>query len=263
LVNGLFFIFDLLRKSKISFWLDSGTLLGIYREKAIIKWDSDIDIGIWDSDIEKLLSLSKSIKQLGYKFRKRSFKGKIYGFTFDSKKNSLDLPIHVHVYFNKNNFAWSPQTVIYDPKFDVIPDWIEQNPSIWRDFFSACKMNALKIRDKQKTRILEKVFIMLTSYPIWGLFILSKSNLDRYIWANYWPYKYFHKTYTWKVPAEYFENIKDIKIGNTMVPIPEKSDEYLQARYGDWRQPDRNWIYWRDDGCIIAESSEKLLPEIF
>lgn len=34
-----------LNKTKISYWLDGGTLVGYYRDKKLLKWDDDIDIG--------------------------------------------------------------------------------------------------------------------------------------------------------------------------------------------------------------------------
>lgn len=45
-------IFD---AKKIPFWLEYGTLLGAVRNGKLIEWDKDVDIGIWYTDIGKVL----------------------------------------------------------------------------------------------------------------------------------------------------------------------------------------------------------------
>ena len=41
----------ILNKTKIKYWVCHGTLLGIIRDKSLIEWDHDIDIGVWKKDI--------------------------------------------------------------------------------------------------------------------------------------------------------------------------------------------------------------------
>ncbi|GED14542.1 LicD family protein [Aneurinibacillus migulanus] len=55
---------DLLRKIKeifefnhIKYWLDNGTLLGTIRDKKLIEWDKDLDIGIWKEYETEVLTL--------------------------------------------------------------------------------------------------------------------------------------------------------------------------------------------------------------
>jgi len=38
-------------------WIDFGTLLGIYRNKSILEWDSDVDFGFYKADLKKLLRM--------------------------------------------------------------------------------------------------------------------------------------------------------------------------------------------------------------
>ena len=45
----------LLNNNKISYWVSAGTLLGLIRDKQLMPWDHDIDIGIFGQDIKKTI----------------------------------------------------------------------------------------------------------------------------------------------------------------------------------------------------------------
>jgi hypothetical protein len=254
-------ILALLREHHIPFWADSGTLLGLYRNKQLIDWDSDIDFGAWDDSVETIHKLEPQIRKLGYSVKTRYYHKQVYGFTFESYRHKELLPIHIHIYTNWNGYAWSPQTVIYFPGTSATPPWVEENPSVTRDFLTCCKKHALRFRDKKPMSPLEKILILCSCYPIWGAFIVSKSRLDRYHWAHRWPYKYFHKTYTWRIQEEFFTSLVEFQIGSIHIPIPQLTEEYLTARYGDWKTPDKDWVYWRDDGCLLQQAPEELVSE--
>jgi phosphorylcholine metabolism protein LicD len=52
-----------LEKINVPNWLCAGTVLGAARGKKIIPGDSDIDLGIWHSDANKIINLPDSIKK--------------------------------------------------------------------------------------------------------------------------------------------------------------------------------------------------------
>jgi|TARA_R110000751_G_scaffold42088_6_gene98210 hypothetical protein len=52
-------LFNDLEFAKIKYWIDWGTFLGAYRDKSIIAWDKDFDIGIFSRDKDKLINLLK------------------------------------------------------------------------------------------------------------------------------------------------------------------------------------------------------------
>jgi phosphorylcholine metabolism protein LicD len=54
---------ELLDKNDITYWIIGGTLLGAVRHSDMVPWDDDIDIGIFESDLDKLLELNKVLKK--------------------------------------------------------------------------------------------------------------------------------------------------------------------------------------------------------
>ncbi len=36
-----------------NYWVGHGTLLGIIRDKNLIPWDNDIDLGVWKKNLKK------------------------------------------------------------------------------------------------------------------------------------------------------------------------------------------------------------------
>ena len=64
------YVFQLLDKSNVKYWLEGGSLLGAARMKDIILWDYDVDIGILRDDIKKSEFLQKAddLSRTGSKF---------------------------------------------------------------------------------------------------------------------------------------------------------------------------------------------------
>jgi phosphorylcholine metabolism protein LicD len=59
---------DVLDKYDVKYWLDFGTLLGVVREDRILPWDDDIDLSIFESDIEVMKTkVMPEIKKLRYR----------------------------------------------------------------------------------------------------------------------------------------------------------------------------------------------------
>lgn len=66
LVKILEFVSDLFQRDDISFWIMGGTLLGAVRNHQMIPWDFDIDIGVWENDVSKILALRSQIQEAGF-----------------------------------------------------------------------------------------------------------------------------------------------------------------------------------------------------
>ena len=63
-------LIDILTENKINYWICHGTLLGIIRDKQLIPWDHDIDIGVIENKITRM-TLPIMLKKKGFKEVKR------------------------------------------------------------------------------------------------------------------------------------------------------------------------------------------------
>ena len=66
---------------------------------------------------------------------------------------------------------------------------------------------------------------------------------------------------SWWAPAHMFE--KFLMHPDFKVCIPEKWEEYLRFRYGNWKTPVHNWDYTRDDGGYSHKSPVDLVRQFF
>lgn len=105
----------ILNDSKITWFLDTGTLMGAYRDGKMLKHDDDFDIGICCNDIEykKLFNLIKTNIDPKYKVRLiSSYTTKLevydesygkYNFGQDNKYDYHNVTIDIQLYLLKNN----------------------------------------------------------------------------------------------------------------------------------------------------------------
>jgi len=52
------------------------------------------------------------------------------------------------------------------------------------------------------------------------------------------------------VPSKFYDEFRQIDFQNKSYPIPEKTDEYLTYRYGDWQTPVKEWNTSKDDNAL-------------
>lgn len=63
-------VVSVFKELKIQYWISFGTLLGLYREKDIIKGDNDLDFCCYTEDLKKVYpQFKKKLKKLDYKIK--------------------------------------------------------------------------------------------------------------------------------------------------------------------------------------------------
>lgn len=100
------FIIEQLEKHEINYWVDSGTLLGLVRDGKLIEGDSDIDVGIFDKDTEKMQLLTKKINE-EHKMNVLLYSGRVVKYKIFHGKRTVD----INVFRKIVDHCWSIQNI--------------------------------------------------------------------------------------------------------------------------------------------------------
>jgi len=218
----------ILDRHSITYWLDTGTLLGAVREKRFLPWDYDVDLGAWFADAPKIVALSNEFQNLGFDVCFFDFKHYI-------KLVKPSCEIDINLYVIQNNKAtrdWFSHGL-----FGRIIDyllWITiiQHPQV--------KKTPLPL---SLTTILHRIFHLL---PL-GL----KRAKFRFLQSLY--INVAAKKISIEIPKSFFTTLTKIKFYKMVFHAPQKTEDYLKYRYGaDWKTPKKDYIFTKDDQSIIA-----------
>lgn len=95
---------EILVREKIMFWLDFGTLLGIYRDGKLIKNDIDIDIAIFYSDYAD--KTKEVLTKNGFKFIRRLETTKDDCQCLEETYRMKNINVDIFYYHTKEEFAF-------------------------------------------------------------------------------------------------------------------------------------------------------------
>ena len=254
-VDGLSAVAKLFPPGSPTYWLDSGSLLGIVRDGGEIEWDSDVDLGIWAEDVPEVQAILSGSRVRGFRVSMRRYRGRIYGFTIEDRVGAGFRPIHIHVYFRHGEFAWSPQTLTYKPTGRVGDD---EPFARWPRVRTMMQHVKDEARARRRGTLARRLVRWGLYWPVWGALVVTRNRLDRRYWAAIWPYSTVHAVNTWVVPVEHFLTLETLDVEGLCLPVPSDVESYLELRYGDWRTPVSDWCYWLDDGCLWRARPEEL-----
>lgn len=207
-------ITSLFKKRDITHWVDSGSLLGLYRDGCLIQTDNDIDLSIvlsQDDDIELISSLQNL--NIGTFFIKK-YKSKIHKIKIfrGRKQRSVDISI----FREKSDRLLMPVL-----RLESISYNLGQN-----NYRKAGTLLFIKSLIEIKKKFNSHIDYSNRQYQS-----ILKSG-------EYWEYPKEQI-----LPVNYKNQYK--------LAFPRNTERYLKFRYGDWEVPIRNWQSEQSDNAFL------------
>jgi phosphorylcholine metabolism protein LicD len=222
-IESLSAVKDVLDRKGVTFWLEHGTLLGAVRDGKVMGWDSDVDLGAWYAHLPDLTATFEE-------FTKRGF-----NVVLNPKQGTLtvqkgDCNINFTLYRRRGNFAWTAWMLEQKSKLRLI---LQRGMNI---------CNTRSYVTQQKT-VAQKGKRFLSVLPS-----ALKRLLADVSWLGLNSFGYLVSVV---IPAHYFDSLSSLSFYGMQFSAPSDVEKYLEFRYGtDWRTPNKNWIYYRDDGAV-------------
>lgn len=220
------------RKYDITYWIDSGTLLGAVRHKGFIPWDDDADICMPRKDYDKFISIIEKEfpKEIVYEY-----KG-----TDTWHQNGIDIqPAFIKLYYldKFKAFDRSLKGEFQGVFIDIFPvDSVDEN--MCNKFMYKCISKLTRIKHKKPTLIKDKIRNSLQSIGLENLWIKRSEHLDIIGKANYYVYGietlFAEPRYMQKKDDIY--PLREINFEGCNFYAPNNIDNYLSKLYGNYME---------------------------
>ena len=220
----LILVIELLNSHNINYWVTDGTLLGIIRENRLLPWDSDIDIGLWKSEVSRL-KIIDIFENHGFKYVQALPKMDcLYFFIHDTQ-----IDISLYSKDDKEASIWwvtNPNKIIDRFIVQIISMVFEKHK----------KTINFYIKRQFDLRSLIKTIVGLFSH------LITNSIKEKiYTFAQT---KYVRIGCIYPIELLRF---KTIIFKDTKMVVPLDSEEYLRTEYGeDWRISNQDYV-WEED----------------
>lgn len=233
LAMSLIEINDICKKYELHFWLNYGALLGMVRERRLLPWNNDVELGCWAhrTSNDKIKAVVDQLNSAGY----TCFYYSSFGTISIKKGDSID--ININFYWIAGEFAVRPHETackyqgnnLLASSFYWLAVFIFMYPNTFQQLFGG-----KTIKDVIKTTV-SLLFSFLGPQT-------KRKWFDKLIrWSEYWG-GVFQQT---AIPKTYFSSFTEGEFYGSEVTFPHEPEKLLAYIYGDeWCVPKDNWSFY-------------------
>lgn len=226
-------------KYEITYYADSGTLIGVVRHNGFIPWDDDIDIVMKRDDYNKFLDVAE--KELKYPyFLQTAYTDKGYcrahaqlrnssttGFILDDEKREFNKGIFLDIF---------PLDELPDSNFKLKIQLLRMK-LLWKILFSGsyhCKEKKYSLKQNIFYIFTKPVVKILTFQRLFKHYenLSSKYNNKGNKRISYIAYSRGKEKHIWN--KEWFDGTIKMKFEDIEINVPKGYDERLKKEYGDY-----------------------------
>lgn len=241
-------ITGLLDDAQITYWLDTGTLLGVIRDNNFIPWDADIDIGIWDEQEQSLLQVLDKLPKKSYYILNKENEDSIQIIMNKEEVSTIHYRYIDITTYHKTNDSASRRWISIQKK--TLSDLTRKNLYLLlairaKKFYGTQAFNnARNMLTKKMIIKFNSCLYKINSHLINNLIdILVKHILNKRQKLT----DYVRVT----IPLAFFVHLGTISFKDNNYSIPQNFNEYLIWRYGsDWHIPQKKWDCIKNDNAI-------------
>lgn len=226
----------------LKYYLVNGSALGAVKYGGFIPWDDDIDVAMPRSDYEAFCEKAQELLPT-HIFLQNYKTDKNFPFLYTKLRNSnttfieegvSNLEINHGLYVDVFPLDGFPEDIRIQKKMLIKLKFLQwqqfcaiKSDTEWKVFLRNAAFRFLGYH-RRTNRVLSKMDRLVNQY-----------KKDTLLWCNYGD-----RQRKGGIPRDYYGVGKVVAFEGMTVTVPEKIDEYLTHKYGDWRQD-------------IAESNKK------